>query len=222
MKTNLTFLVITMAALSVCASPQTLKAQVYTDDIYYSSKDAAADKEKRQQLAEQEKQRQLAEQEKRKEEAAKRAADEASGNQNKSNQSSESSNPDDYYSTTERSTDANGNTTVTNNYYDRPFDYNDYYDDEYSVRLRRFHNNVGNYGYYDNYYTNSYWYTGNPYNYGTSVYMGYNFWGPSYTAFAYNPGFFWSSNLGWGGGWDNGWGGNGWGGGWCGLNPASR
>ena len=106
---------------------------------------------------------------------------------------------------------------TNNNYYDQPFDYNDYYDNEYYVRLRRFHNNIGGYGYYDSYYTNSYWYTGNLYNYGSSIYMGYNFWGPIYTTFAYSPGFFWSSNLGWGS-WNNG----GWGGGcggYYGYNP---
>ncbi|MDQ3047252.1 MAG: hypothetical protein M3R27_06865, partial [Bacteroidota bacterium] len=69
---------------------------------------------------------------------------------------------------------------------------------EYAVRLRRFHSSSPAYGYYDNYYTNTYWYTGNPYNYGTSVYMGYNFWGPSYAVYSYNPSFYWYSSWGWG------------------------
>ena len=30
----------------------------------------------------------------------------------------------------------------------------DYYDDQYAVRIRRFHNYCPSYGYYDNYYTN--------------------------------------------------------------------
>ncbi|MBL7882732.1 MAG: hypothetical protein JNL69_01585 [Bacteroidia bacterium] len=81
---------------------------------------------------------------------------------------------------------------------EKPFDYDDYYDYEYSTRLRRFHNNCGSYGYYDNYYTNSYYYTGNPYNYGTSVYMGYSWWGPSYVTYNYYPSYSWYSSYGWG------------------------
>lgn len=75
---------------------------------------------------------------------------------------------------TERYVDDQGNTQVTNNYY---YDRDDYYDYAYSARLRRFHNPVG-FGYYNNYYTNTYWYDYNPYSYGTSIYLGYNWWRP--------------------------------------------
>lgn len=95
-------------------------------------------------------------------------------------------------------------------YYDKDFNYDDYYDYEYTTRIRRFYNPVYSYGYYDNYYTNSYWYTGNPYNWGTSVYMGYNWWGPSYYSYNYYPSTYWYYNSGWG--WGTGWGcNNGWG-----------
>lgn len=83
-------------------------------------------------------------------------------------------------------------------YYEKDFDYDDYYDYEYAARLRRFNHPVGGYGYYDNYYTNSYYYNYNPYYYGTSIYNGYNFWGPSYYAYSYNPSSYWYYNNGWG------------------------
>ena len=67
-------------------------------------------------------------------------------------------------------TDGNGNTYVTNNYYD------DYYDYEYASRLRRFNDYNMGYGYYDDYYTNSYWYNYDPYFWGVSIYTGYNWW----------------------------------------------
>ena len=73
--------------------------------------------------------------------------------------------------------------------------------------MRRFYNPVSNYGYYDNYYTNSYWYSGNPSQWGMSVYMGYPWWGPSYYSYNYYPQTYWG--CGWGLG--LGWGGFGWG-----------
>lgn len=57
----------------------------------------------------------------------------------------------------------------------------DYYDYAYSARLRRFHNPYSYNNYYSDYYTNTYWYDYNPYSYGSSIYMGYNFWYPSYS-----------------------------------------
>lgn len=83
-------------------------------------------------------------------------------------------------------------------YKDREFKYDDYYDYEYATRIKRFNNNINGLGYYDNYYTNSYWYSGNPYNYGVSVYNGYSWWGPSYNAYSYYPSVTFYSNWGWG------------------------
>jgi hypothetical protein len=104
-------------------------------------------------------------------------------------------------------------------YQDREFSYDDYYDHEYATRLRRFDNPINGLGYYDNYYTNSYWYNQNPYNYGVSVYNGYGWWGNNYNNYSYNPSVMFYQNWGWGnnGGWGNnlGWGNNG---GW-GNNP---
>ncbi|MBK7668086.1 MAG: hypothetical protein IPJ32_12580 [Sphingobacteriaceae bacterium] len=66
-------------------------------------------------------------------------------------------------------------------YKDPVYDKDDYYDYQYASRIRRFDNPVNGVGYYDNYYTNYYWYNGNPGMYGTSIYSSYNYWGPSYS-----------------------------------------
>jgi hypothetical protein len=83
-------------------------------------------------------------------------------------------------------------------YKDRAFKYDDYYDYEYATRVKRFNNNINGLGYYDNYYTNSYWYNHNPYNYGVSVYNGYSWWGSSYNSYSYNPSVNFYNNWGWG------------------------
>ncbi|MGI8891890.1 MAG: hypothetical protein ACR2GN_00380 [Bacteroidia bacterium] len=114
------------------------------------------------------------------------------------------------YSDEEQSTDGNGNTYITNNYYT-----DDYYDYSYSSRIRRFHRPAG-FGYYSTYYTNSYWYDYYPPSYGVSIYVGYNCWPsptcirypfyygyhcprPYYYGYYYNPGYYWHSyNYGYG------------------------
>jgi len=88
-------------------------------------------------------------------------------------------------SSTEQYSDGKGNTYITNNYNN-----DDYYDYEYSARLRRYYTPAVGYGYYDPFYTNSYWYDYNPYNFGVSIYLGYNWWAPPlwyYTPFYYGP-----------------------------------
>lgn len=86
-------------------------------------------------------------------------------------------------------------------YYDdnTNFDYDDYYDYSYSVRIKRFHRPVYGFGYYDDYYTNLYWYTYDPWVWGTSVYLGYDWWwwdcyGGPYFSLGFNWG--WGS-IGW-------------------------
>lgn len=105
--------------------------------------------------------------------------------------------------------DENGNTRITNNYYNGDnYDYdNEYYDYEYSSRIKRFHRPYSGYGYYDNCYTNYYWYDYNPYNYGVSVYTSYGWWYPR--PWGWNVGWSWGSGwyAGWGMGWGMGWGG---------------
>ncbi len=82
-------------------------------------------------------------------------------------------------------------------YKDREFKYDDYYDYEYATRVKRFNNNINGLSYYDNYYTNSYWYNKNPYNYGVSVYNGYSWWGNSYNNYSYNPQSNFYNSYGW-------------------------
>lgn len=83
-------------------------------------------------------------------------------------------------------------------YKDREFKYDDYYDYEYATRVKRFDNSINGLSYYDNYYTNSYWYNQNPYNYGVSVYNGYSWWGSGYNNYSYNPSISFYMNYGWG------------------------
>jgi len=71
---------------------------------------------------------------------------------------------------------------VTNNYYS--FEKDDYYDYEYSARLRRFHDPYIGCGYYDSYYTNTYWYSYDPWDWGISIYFGYHWW-PFYSYYYY-------------------------------------
>lgn len=64
----------------------------------------------------------------------------------------------------------------------------DYYDYSYAARIRRFYYPSYGMGYYDPWYTNTYWYDYNPYTFGTSVYVTYNFWPNSYNYWGYgNP-----------------------------------
>jgi hypothetical protein len=106
------------------------------------------------------------------------------------------------------------NTYITNNYYNND-DYNDYY---YTSRLRRYYRPTYGYGYWDNYYTNYYYYDNNPFNWGNNIYsytpnyywnpwgiyIGYASWGshngwnwgrPCYAA--------WYDPYGWNSGWSN-------------------
>jgi len=70
--------------------------------------------------------------------------------------------------------------------YTDEYSYEDYYDYGYSARLRRFHGPSFGFGYYNNYFTNSFWYSSNPFHCGVSIYYGYNFWDPYY----YDPFYF--------------------------------
>jgi hypothetical protein len=99
--------------------------------------------------------------------------------------------------------DENGNTQITNNYYSGDnYDYdNEYYDYEYSSRIKRFRRNQNSYGYYDDVYTNYYWYDANPYNYGTSIYTSYNWWNPGYNRGNIGWSYYGGWNLGWSWGW---------------------
>lgn len=83
-----------------------------------------------------------------------------------------------------------------NPYYKDPnYAADDYYDYAYAAQIKRFHNPIYGTGYYDDYYTNSYWYNQNPACYGNSIYNGYNWWPNSpYTNYGY--GNCWNNNFG--------------------------
>ena len=70
------------------------------------------------------------------------------------------------------------------------YDEDDYYDYAYSARLRRFYHPFAYSDYYADYYTNLYWYTHDPLYWGTSIYLGYSWWYPSYYSRWYDP-FYW-------------------------------
>lgn len=68
--------------------------------------------------------------------------------------------------------------------------YDEYYDYEYSSRIRRFHNDHYYDNYYHDYYTNRYWYSYDPYFYGTSIYVSTYPWSSySYVRPVYGYGF---------------------------------
>ncbi|MDO9512742.1 MAG: hypothetical protein Q7J34_13340 [Bacteroidales bacterium] len=123
------------------------------------------------------------------------APDYRSNNQNNNNEQAYDSR--DYSTNQDRYTQSNDEfvsepdrqVNVYNYYDDDTYNNDDYYDYAYSARIKRFHTPSIGIGYYDDYYTNLYWYNHNPYSWGTSIYMGYNFWG--------GAGF----NLGWSWGW---------------------
>jgi hypothetical protein len=138
-------------------------------------------------------------------------------------------------------TDENGNTYITNNYYD-----NDDLDDwGYTSRMRRFYTPNFGVNYYSYWFTPSFYYGWNTWN--TGIFIGFGnhwidpFWGRGNrwgNVGFYDPWYdpFWSYNWGWNScnyfnTWNNGWGGgfcstptiwgnHGWGwggGGWCGT-----
>jgi hypothetical protein len=92
---------------------------------------------------------------------------------------------------------------------DSTFDMDDYYDYAYTARINRFHNPAPIYDYYDDYFTDLYWYDRSFWSLGTSIYYGYRWWWPSYS-FYWDYGF-WSPYSSWYWGWNHGWYGWNWG-----------
>lgn len=116
---------------------------------------------------------------------------------------------------------------VKSNDYDRletgDDDYvDDRYENEYSARVRRFHQPARGFSYYSNYYVDNYWY--DPYAPGTNIYVmqpfySYNSWGWSYPQMGWNSygqgwgghGGFYGNNFGYSPYWGSNWGNAQWG-----------
>ena len=205
MKTIVKLLAVSVLFLSACKS--TYQTRSMYDDVYYSKKDAAVattsttpdTKTTSPENSSTEKNN------------TENSAVSNNGNAQNSNgieaqataednySSNNSSNDRISHSTTETTYDKDGNPTeVTNNYY-----YDDYYDYSYAARLSRFYDPYNAFGYYDDYYTNYYWYTHNPWDCGLSIYSSSPWWYPSYYYFDpyygsyYNSWGFGHSNWGW-------------------------
>ncbi len=138
---------------------------------------------------------------------------------------SPSYNPYTGNSTTEQYSDGNGNTYVTNNYYndydDNGITYDDDYDYFYESRLRRFYNPYVGMSYFSGGYVDRFWYGSPAAFWGQTIYYD-PFWGSGWNS----P---WSINIGWGwnswnwnrwNNWNNPWAHNhwGWNGGWNNWN----
>jgi len=124
---------------------------------------------------------------------------------------------EEYYSEPDR-------TVYVDDYSGSGFDYDDYYDYSYSVRIKRFHRPITGFSYYNNFYTNAYWYNYDPWYWGSSVYLGYNWWWDGYWGPSFSLGWNWGwGSIGWHwgypySGWYNPhWGYGGWGY-WAGYN----
>ena len=66
-------------------------------------------------------------------------------------------------------------------YEEGEFSSDEYYDYEYSSRIKRFHSDNPGFDYYNNYYTDNYYYSYDPYYMGSSIYSGYGCCGPSFS-----------------------------------------
>jgi len=212
MKTIIKLLAVSVLFLSACKS--TYQTRSMYDDVYYSKKDAAVATTSSMPDTKTTNSENSSTDKNNSENSAvsnngnsqNSNGIEAQATADDNNSPNNSSNDRISHSSTETKYDKDGNPTeITNNYY-----YDDYYDYEYSARLRRFHDNYNGYNYYDDYYTNYYWYTYNPWDWGLSIYCGSPWWYPSHYYFdPYYGGYYSSwgfghSNWGWYG--YNGWG----------------
>ena len=95
----------------------------------------------------------------------------------------------------------NENTYTTTESSETEFDMEGYNDYSYASRIRRFHEPNPGYSYYDNYYTNNYYYEYDPWTYGTSIYSNYYYGYPATYGWSVGFGFGWGGfglGFGWG------------------------
>ncbi|MCK5078451.1 MAG: hypothetical protein KAR09_00825, partial [Bacteroidales bacterium] len=173
MKTYLSLIVIAVFILSACSSQK--EASTAYDDVYYSTKQDGSINTAKVKDAE----------------AAYTASEVYTSSEYIETRSTTS---DDYDY-------GNENTYSTTEYSENEFEMEDYYDYSYASRIRRFHDPNPGYSYYDNYYTNNYYYENDPWTYGNSIYSGYYYGYPGYYGSSLSFGFGWGGfgiGFGWG------------------------
>ena len=167
---NIILLLSLSTLLLMSCSTSSYVNKPYYDDVYFSSRDAKISQNPV-----------ISENNKRISETAHNQVEiqETQPNEDTSSyiNSQEFNNKASYY-------DSDGNTYITNNYY-----FDDYYDYSYTARLRRFYSPYVGWSYYDDWYTNYYWYNYDPLWWGVSIYVGYNWWWPT---FYYRPYYYYS------------------------------
>ena len=168
MKTYLILIVMAVFLLGSCSAQK--ESNIAYDDVYYSTKKENKKTSKKQS---------------NKKEAAYTASEVSSSDAYPSNTGVQSDDFDYGYE----------NTYTTTEVVEGDFEMEDYYDYSYAARIKRFHEPNPGYSYYDNYYTNNYYYEYDPWAYGTSIYSNYYYGYPSY----YSPGWSVSVGFGWGG-----------------------
>ena len=161
MKKIQSLFIISVILLTASCSSTYKAGSSNADDVYYSTKDVKSDQGKVQQPVQQ------TPPPSDYSTANNNSQQDNSGNQQQDNSADYNKSPQQNsdYSNSGQSRDGNGNTYVTNNYYND----DDYYDYTYSARLRRFYTPAYGYGYYDPFYTNLYWYDYNPFSWGVST-----------------------------------------------------
>jgi len=207
-------------------NPARMATSNNNDDVYYSDRDARTEKDFSQQISSSHEQPTPSQeytgtQQGDNQNSSNQSTNEdytVTNNQSSGNNSNET--PERFQDNTQstgnanstQSSDQNGNTYVTNNYYNN----DDYYDYAYSSRIRHFYHPYG-WNYYDPYYTNMYWYNYDPYSYGVSLYLSYSWWGAQNNCgsnwgisnnygYPYYGGYGGSYNGGYGGGYYGGYG----------------
>ncbi len=188
MKTYLILFVLAIFILSSCSTQK--EADIAYDDVYYSTKPENNNISKKD----------------KKKEAAYTAGEVSTSHEYISAQGT-SSDDFDY---------GDENTYTTSEYSESEFEMEDYNDYSYAARIRRFHEPNPGYSYYDNYYTNNYYYEYDPWAYGTSIYSNYYYGYPGYYGPSVSIGFGYGGfGIGFGWGYPYyGWGGSYYGWGW--------
>lgn len=202
MKTLLNIgIILFLASLTACSTTYSGSSQTY-DDIYYSPNNdpvKVAEKKVDSEIDSY----QSPQYENSNSDTYSNEDKESEGSQNYNNNSNY-----DYYQkeySDEITTEPQYNPTIQNgNTQNSRRSYDDYYDYEYAARLRRFHSPYVGAGYYDDFYTNRYYYDNTPPYYAASIYGGSSIYDPypySGVSIGYSSYVGWGVSFGFGFGW---------------------